>query len=204
MCLIQTSPMVTTKERQGERIERRLVELGKGKFMDSIIDCTLVECEIRIHRGASSVILAGSTFERCAFRPRREIKSLRFTTMTLRNCSFFGKYSGCRFGKEMPEQTPEIRDCDFSPATYFHLCDFRDVAELGSLVFPPWPHIVVTDLPKSRQSWLSLKFPDEMQIVQKVIGDSFSSAVTLFLPAETYQAESLRDLLASESYILIR
>lgn len=189
-----------------ERIERRFIEIGKGKFQDFITRSTLVECEIRILCGASSVNLFESTFEHCTFRPRREMKNLRFTGMNLRSCTFLGRYSGCRFGNESEKDQSDVRDCDFSQSTLFHLCDFLDGADVGSLKWPGWPHIVVTDLPGSRRTWLSLKLPKEMRIIQEVIGeeDSLSRAVTLFLPAETKRADDLRELLASQSYIIIR
>jgi hypothetical protein len=192
-------------QRRDERIERRAIEIGKGKFQDFITRSTLVECEICVLCRASHVNLFESAFQGCRFRPRREMKNFRFTGMKLRGCSFLGKYTGCRFGNESEKDLSEVRDCDFSQASLFHLCDFLDGADVSSLKWPAWPHIVVTDLPRSRRAWLSLKLPKEMRIIQEVIGeeDSLSRAVTLFLPAETDRAEDLRDLLASQSYITI-
>ena len=192
-------------QRRDERIERKAIEIGNGKFQDFITRCTLVECEIRILCGANSVNLFESTFERCTFRPRREIKNLRFTGMKLRGCTFLGKYTGCRFGNESEKDESDVRDCDFSKASWFHLCDLLDGADVDSFGWPVWPHIVVTDLPRSRQAWLHLKLPKEMRVLQEVIGkdDSLSRAVTLFLPAETDHADGLRELLASQSYIII-
>lgn len=191
--------------RRDERVERRAVEIGKGRFMDFITRSTLVECEIRILCGARSVNLFESTFERCTFRPRREMKNLRFTGMNLRACTFLGRYTGCRFGNESADDVSDVRDCDFSKASLFHLCDFLEGADVGSLRWPGWPHVVVTDLPRSRRAWLRLKLPEELRTVQQVIGDedSLSRAATLFLPAETDRAEELRDLLASQSYVII-
>jgi hypothetical protein len=191
--------------RRGERIERKTIEIGKGKWQDFITASTLVECDLRILCGAGSVNLFDSTFERCTFRPRRELSNLQFTGLMLRDCTFLGKYSGCRFGNEGPEDAGQVRGCDFSQATLFHLCDFLDGVDVGSLRWPGWPHVVVTDLPRSRRQWLRLKLPRELRIVQEVIGedDSLSQAVTLFLPAETDRAEDLRELLESQSYILI-
>jgi hypothetical protein len=192
-------------DRRDERIERKTIEIGKGKFQDFITRSTLVECEIRIFCGAGSVNLFESTFERCTFRPRRELKNLRFTGMNLRDCTFLGKYTGCRFGNESKDDVSVIRACDFSRASLFHLCDFLDGADVNSMRWPGWPHIVVTDLPRSRREWLRLKLPKEMRIIQQVIGeaDSLSRAVTLFLPAETERAENLRELLESQSYITL-
>ncbi len=192
-------------QRRDERIERKALEIGNEKFQDFITRSTLVECEIRILCGASSVNLFESTFERCTFRPRREMKNLRFTGVNLRGCTFLGKYSGCRFGNESENDESDVRDCDFSKANLFHLCDFLEGADVGSLRWPGWPHIVVTDLPRSRKAWLGLKLPKQMRVVQEVIGeqDSLSRAVTLFLPAETDHADELRELLAPQSYIII-
>jgi hypothetical protein len=190
--------------RRGERIERKTVEIGKGRYMDFITDSTLVECDIRILCGARSVNLFGSTFERCAFRPRQEMKNLRFTGMTIRDCAFLGKYTGCRFGAEDPDHAGLVRDCDFFQARLFHLCDFLGGVDVGSLRWPPWPHIVVTDLPRSASEWLRLKLPEELRIIQRVIADgTLARAVTLYLPAKTARAEELRDLFASQSYIII-
>jgi hypothetical protein len=192
-------------QRRDERIERKAVEIGKGKFQDFITRSTLIECEIHILCGTSHVNLFESTFEQCTFRPRREMKNLRFTGMNLRSCAFLGKYTGCRFGNESADDFSDVRDCDFSQASLFHLCDFLDGADIASLRFPGWPHIVVTDLPKSRPDWLRLKLPQEMRVVQEVIGekDSLSRAVTMYLPAETNHSDELRELLASQSYIII-
>lgn len=192
-------------QRRGERIERKVVEIGKGRSMDFITDSTFVECEIRIHCGAGSVNLFGSSFESCVFRPRREMKNLRFTSVVLRNCTFLGKYTGCRFGRELGEQPADIRDCDFSAASLFHLCDCLDGAEVGSLRWPPWPHFVVTDLPRSRREWLSLDLPPELRVTQQVIGseDSIARAVTVYLPAEMDHVGQVRELLSSQSYVVI-
>jgi len=192
-------------ERRGERIERKALEIGKGKWQDFITRSTLVGCDIRILCGAGSVNLFGSTFERCVFRPRREMKNLRFTGMAIRGCTFLGKYSGCRFGDESEEDVSEVRGCDFSQASLFHLCDFLGGADVASQRWPGWPHVVVTDLPRSRRAWLRLKLPEELRVVQEVIGEegSLSRAVTLFLPAETDRAEEIRELLVSQSYVII-
>lgn len=119
-------------QRRGERIERKSVDLGNAKWQDFITDSTLIECDVRILCGAGSVNLFGSTFERCTFRPRREMKNLRFTGMTFRGCTFLGKYTGCRFGNEMPDHAGGVRRCDFSRAGQFHLCDFLAGSEVGT------------------------------------------------------------------------
>lgn len=191
-------------QRRDERIEHKVVEIGKGKAQDFITRSTLVGCELRVSCGAGSVNLYESTFERCTFRPRREMKNLRLTGMNFRACTFLGRYSGCRFGNESEKDASDVRDCDFSRASLFHLCDFLDGTDPGSMAWPGWPHVVVTDLPRSRRAWLRLELPEEMRIVQQVIGetDSLSRAVTLYLPAETDRPEELRELLASQSYII--
>lgn len=74
--------------RRGERIERKRIEIGRAKVQDFITDSVLVDCDVRILCGAGSVNLNGSTFERCTFRPRREMRNLRFTGMTFRGCTF--------------------------------------------------------------------------------------------------------------------
>jgi hypothetical protein len=192
-------------ERRAERIEHKRIEIGKVKFQDFITRSTLTDCEIAILCGASSVNLFESTFERCTFQPRREMRNLRFTGMNLRACTFLGKYTGCRFGNESADDSSDVRDCDFSQATLFHLCDFLDGVDVTSLRWPSWPHIVITDLPQSRRAWLKLKLPKDMRIIQEVIGeeDSLSRAVTLYLPAETKHPDELRELLMSQSYIVI-
>jgi hypothetical protein len=191
-------------QRRGERIERKRIDIGKSKIMDAIFECTLVDCEIHIHCGASSVSLFDSTLEHCSFHPKREMKGLRFTSLRLIGCKFFGKYSGCRFGNEDDGQSASADSCDFSQATLFHLCDFLAGADVGSMKWPPWPHIVVTDLPRSAPAWLGLRLPEELRIVQQVVGEaaSFSKAVTIFLPAKTAPAEDLRQLLLSQSYVV--
>lgn len=188
-----------------ERIENKLLEIGKGQFQDFILKSTLIECEIRILCGAGHVNIRTSTFDRCVFRPRRELKNLRFTGMNLRDCTFWGKYTGCRFGNDLEDHSSDIRGCDFSKAGLFHLCDFIDGADVSSMKWPSWPHIVVTDLQHSRKEWLKLKLPPEMHIIQQVIGRelSFNRAVTLNLPSVTDRSEDLRDVLASQSYIII-
>jgi hypothetical protein len=190
--------------RQGERIERRAIEIGKGKFQDFITNSCLVECELRILCGASHVNLFESTFEGCTFKPRREMKNLRLTGMKFSRCAFLGKYTGCRFGDLDESDDSDVRDCDFSQANLFHLCDFLRGVDVDSLRWPGWPHVVVADLPRSRQDWVRLELPEELRGIQAIIGreESLAHAVTLFLPAETERAEELRELLASQSYIL--
>jgi hypothetical protein len=192
-------------DRRGERIERKTIEIGKGEWNDFLTHCTVVECHLRIVCGARSVNLFNSTFERCTFDPRRELKNLPFSGITLRDCTFLGKYCGCRFGNEDEDDACEVRGCDFSQAKLFHLCDFLDGVDVGSLRWPPWPHIAVTDLPQHRKQWLRLKLPKEMRIVQDVIGDDEMpcKACTLYLPAETDHLEELRPLLAAQHYITI-
>src|SRR5437660_611898 len=99
------------RQRRGERIERRAIEIGKGQWQDFITRSTLIECELRILCGARSVNLSESVFERCTFRPRREMKNLRFTGMTIRDCKFLGKYTGCRFGNESERDESDVRGC---------------------------------------------------------------------------------------------
>ncbi len=191
-------------QRRGERVEQKCVEIGKGPCQDFIIDSTLIGCDLRILCGAFSVNLFRSSFERCTFRPRREFKNMRFTGMTFRGCTFLGKYNGCRFGNWDAEDAGAVSDCDFSQAGLFHLCDFGGGMDVGSLRWPPWPHIVVTDLKRTARAWLELTLPEELRIVQAVIGDDpRDSAVTLYLPAETQRAEELRPLFASQSFIVI-
>ncbi len=187
------------------RIEKKLIEIGRTKLGDSFTESTLVDCELHILGGASSVHLLRSTLERCTLRPRRELKNLRFDATNIRGCTFFGRYTGCRFGSGLEEQVTDVRDCDFSHATRFHLCDFLDGADVGSMRWPPWPHFVVTDLPSSRDAWLRLELPEEMKVTQHAIVHpwSISRAITIFLPALTERSEELRELLAKESYIVI-
>jgi hypothetical protein len=108
-----------------------------------------------------------------------------------------------RFGKEFPDKMGEVRDCDFSQAKLFHLCDFLVGSEIGSLRWPTWPHIVVTDLENCAADWLQLKLPEELTIVQGVIGEGPPPrAVTIFLPAETQRASELREIFATQPYII--
>lgn len=190
--------------RQGERIERRTIEIGKGKFQDFVTKSTLIECELRILCGASHVNLFESTFEACTFKPRREMKNLRLNGMNFSHCVFLGKYTGCRFGNLEERDVSDVRDCDFSQANLFHLCDFLEGVDVGSLKWPAWPHVVVADLPRSRKDWLRLELPEELRVIQAVIGreEPKAHAVTLFLPAETQHPEALRELLKSQSYII--
>lgn len=192
-------------QRRGERIERRRIDIGKSKIMDMIFNCTLVDCEIHIHCGARSVNLFDSTFKDCSFHPKRELKGLRFTSVRLKGCKFFGKYSGCRFGNEDDdEQSASADGCDFSEATLFHLCDFLPGADSGSMKWPPWPHVVVTGLRQSASAWRKLRLPEELALVQQVIGDAerFSNAVTIFLPVYGAPTEDLRQLLLSQRYVV--
>jgi hypothetical protein len=192
-------------QRRGERIAQKTIEIGKAKFQDFITRSTLVECDLRILCSAGSVNLFESTFERCVFHPRRELRNLRLTGLKLRACQFFGRYVGCRFGNEDENEASEVRNCDFSQANLFHLCDFLDGADVESLKWPAWPHIVVTDLPQSRRDWLRLTLPEELRIIQEVIGaeDSLARAVSVFLPSETQRYQELRELLESQTYIAV-
>jgi hypothetical protein len=165
----------------GERIERKTIDLGRGQFLDAFAGCTLVDCEFRVWRAPRGVSLRGSTLRQCTFATRREMRNLRFTSVTLDRCTFVGKYIGSRFGKDRDEDTADIRGCDFSGASMFHLCDFLPGADLDSLRWPCWPHVVVTGLPVSGGAWKSLKLPEEFRIIQQVIGNERSpwSAVTI-------------------------
>jgi hypothetical protein len=190
-------------QRRGERIEQKTIEIGEAESLDFITESTLVGCDLHILRGGRSVNLFGCTFERSIFRARRELKNVRFTGMTLRGCTFLGRYVGCGFGNKEPHELGEVRGCDFSQATRFHLCEFLDGADTSSMLWPRWPHIVITDLPRSAGAWRKLDLPEELRIVQEVIADGSARAVTLYLPAETNRAEELRPVFASQSYIVI-
>ncbi len=37
--------------------------------------------------------------------------------------------------------------------------------------WPSWPRIVIRDLLRSHRAWLCLKLPEELQVVQEVIGE---------------------------------
>jgi uncharacterized protein YjbI with pentapeptide repeats len=76
----------------------RTIEIGKAESLDFITESTLVGCDLHILRGGRSVNLFGCTFDRSTFRARRELKNVRFTGMTLRGCTFLGRYVGCGFG----------------------------------------------------------------------------------------------------------
>lgn len=185
--------------------EGKSIEIGKAKYQDFITDCTLKNCELRIRCGAGSVNLFGSKFYDCVFRPSKEMKNLRFTDVFLYNCYFKGRYSGCRFGADMDKNEAIVKGCDFSEVKLFHLCDFLRGADVESCKFPPWPHIVVTDLKNSRKDWLGLELPENLRIVQDVVGDEdqLSSAVTIHLPSVNKDYEQLKDVFSSRSYILI-
>lgn len=190
-------------DRKGETIEGKRIEIGKGEYQDFLIDCTLVDCEIRILCGAQSVNLFRSTFEGCVFRPRQKLSNLRFNGLNLRRCRFIGRYDGCRFGNEEEEDDSDVRDCDFSEASLFDMCEFLDGTDVASCRFPAWPHIVVTNLTESYREWLDLDLPEELEIAQEIIGenDPPTHAVTLYLPSETDDFEELRPLLDAQPYI---
>ena len=137
--------------------------------------------------------------------PAKGDEELGFTGFTLRCCRFLGRYYGCRFGREFAGQVGEVRDCDFSTASRLHLCEFCEGTAVDTLRWPPWPHVVVSDLPRSRRAWLGLELPEQMRIIQDVIGaeGSLARAVTLYLPAETDRFHDLREMLAAQSYIVI-
>jgi len=194
--------------RRDERIAERTLELGRGKFLDILLDCQLSDCELRILGPAKCLNLRGSTLERCLFRPRKQLRNHRFTNANLRDCKFLGKYRGCRFGRELDDRLGTATGCDFSQAVLWHLCDFWPGAEVETFRLPPWPHVLVTDLPRSRADWLGLKLPPELRIVQEGIGaeDSLAHAVSLYLPAVSEhflseRAEELRELFSSRSYL---
>jgi hypothetical protein len=186
------------------KVERKRIEIGKASYLDFINDSTVAECELRISCGSRGVNLARSTFVRCTFRVARELRNHGFTWMNLQDCSFFGKYQGCRFGSEFDDQPADIQRCDFSQVKLFQHCDFLKGADVDSMKMPPWPHVLVTDLPRSSKAWLRLKLPDTMRVVQKVIGETgLHQAASIYLPAETERPDDLRELLEKQSYIRI-
>ena len=190
---------------KGLTVENKTIEIGNGKFQDFIVESTLINCVIRIKCGANHVNIFNSSLIDCVIWPSRQMNNLRFTGLEMVGCTFKGAYSGCRFGNEDENQNSNIRECDFSQAKKFDLCNFLGGSDVESCKFPTWPHIVVTDLPSSKNDWLSLELTDDFRLIQEVIcdEDSISNAATIYLPEELEGYEVYRDLLESKSYILI-
>lgn len=190
---------------KNQTIEHKKIEIGNGEYLDVISGSTIINCEIRIKCSAAGINFFDSTFIDCTIWPGKEIKNLRLSSVTMNNCVFKGKYTGCRFGKDLPEKNSEIKNCDFSQVKLLHLCDFLDGADITECKFPSWPHILITELPKYRENWLNLDLPPDMKLIQEIIGeeDSLAKAVTIYLPLVTDDCESLRSKLESESYVSI-
>lgn len=187
---------------RGVTITGKIIEIGKSDVYDSIFDCRLVDCVIRTFSGARGVAIFSSTLISCTFEAKKELKNLGFLDLVIRDCTFLGKYSGCRFGSTEEDGHAEVTGCDFSKAKLFDLCDFLEGANVSSLTLPPWPHITITDIPANRSRWMSLILPQSLRVIQEVIGeDGAHNAVSLYLPAHCEEYEDLRAILDAEDYI---
>ncbi|WP_338847292.1 hypothetical protein V8J88_01055 [Massilia sp. W12] len=189
---------------KGQTLVGKRIEIGKGKSQDFILNCTLLDCEIAIFCGASHVNIFASTLQQCTIQARREMKGWRLTDCTLQACVFEGKYSGCRFGAEDETSTFSMQDCDFSAVRLLDFCEFGEGVMLKQIKWPAWPHIVITDLPQSRENWLALALPAALASAQQIIGEEDAPwrAVSLYLPAHLAQFDALRESLATEPYII--
>nr|WP_159063750.1 hypothetical protein [Thaumasiovibrio occultus] len=189
----------------GLTIENKTIEIGNGKNQDVIVNSTLNNCVIRIKCGARQVNIFNSSLLNCVIWPARQMNGLRLAGLEMVGCKFKGRYFDCRFGNEQESDQSNVRDCDFSEAKLFHLCDFREGTDAKSCKFPKWPHIILTDLSDSSEDWLSLDLSQEFRSIQRVIAESghVSSAASIHLPSTIDDPEKYKALLKSRPYILI-
>jgi len=140
-------------QRMGSKISGKKVEVGKGQAVDEFIRSEFEDCEIRIHSGGR---YTGNTFHECNFKNCLIWASKKQIIPTwhssFENCVFKGKYE-VRF-------PGPIVDCDFSLAT-LNSANFQQDTTLGNVVWPKYPHIVITDALSNYEDWSAVEKPNE-------------------------------------------
>lgn len=173
------------------------IHLGKSKTLDALVRTRFERCVIRIHCGASALILDACTFVDCTFWPAKPMNNLRLQSSTLERCSFRGRYAGLQVGAD-------ARACDFSEATELDLCDFAAGNDVASHRFPAWPHVVVHE-PARHLEQLRERVDDAgvLEMFEIMAEGPEIAACTLNVAASATDADAVRAALASCSCVTV-
>ena len=140
-------------KRVGSKISGQKIEIGKGQAVDEFNRSEFEDCEIRIHSGGR---YTGNTFHECKFKNCLIWASKKQIIPTwhssFESCLFKGKYE-VRF-------PGPVTDCDFSLAT-LNSANFQQDTSLGNVVWPKYPHIVITDAISNYSDWQTIEKPKE-------------------------------------------
>jgi len=190
----------------GETVSGKIIEIGTGEGMDFVYGGAVLDnCELHILGSARDVNIFDVTLRNSVIKTRRELRNLQLLDVKFENCTFLGKYRGCRFGQLDPENIGTISNCDFSGAQ-LDSCDFYEGSDIDSLTFPSWPHIVVRQPYAWREECLQIPFPTEFHISQEVVVDLDMmpcEAIVIYLPRDCPNYDSMRSLVSVQEHIII-
>jgi hypothetical protein len=145
------------------------IELRRD-YCEALVRCELLDCELVLADSAGHWRLTIVQLDRCAVRATRTIFDQAFFDASFRNCSFRGKYVGCRFGRASFPPYGEfggISDCDFGNAV-MDLCDFHG-CDMKSISLPNWPHYTILNPLEHVDELLAGPWPGELGVRFRVV-----------------------------------
>lgn len=140
-------------KRMGSENIGQKIEVGKGQAVDEFNNSVFEDCEIRIHSGGR---YTGNTFHDCTFK-----NCLIWASKKQSIATWYSSFESCLFkGKYEVRFSGPVIDCDFSLST-LNWTNFQQDSPLGNVVWPKYPHIVITDALSNYDDWKAIEKPKE-------------------------------------------
>ncbi len=179
-------------EHRNCQIVGKKIEIGKGKACDVLNNVEFIDCEIRIHSSGriTKVATFNSSFKNCYIWAHK-IQNIPTWESSFDQCIFKGKYE-VRF-------PGIIKDCDFSLATLNSVC-FQQDQSLGNVIWPKYPHIVVSDVIANFEDWKTIDKPKELNrfiVSPKTKG----KVVVINLAAAVNDPDAFWEVLKEKNYV---
>jgi hypothetical protein len=177
-----------------QKIQRKKIEIGKGLngTVDALGESNFKHCDLRIRMGGryTAVATRKCTFDNCLIWPDR-IQNIPKWDAEFRNCAFKGKYEARFVGA--------VQNCDFSQAT-LKSGHFMHNSSLGRVVWPGFPHIIISHSPDNLADWRATAGTGEISWVywsEKIHGHT----VVLNLESLVKDVESFWDCIKDKDYV---
>lgn len=140
-------------KRFSSKIKGKKLEIGRGQGADSFGGSEFEDCEIRIYSGGRStgVMLDDCHFNNCLIWASKK-QIIPTWQASFKECVFKGKYE-VRFPSK-------VEDCDFSIATLYS-ASFQQSEALGKVIWPQYPHVIISDAISNYQDWKKIPKPKE-------------------------------------------
>nr|WP_159063796.1 hypothetical protein [Thaumasiovibrio occultus] len=151
--LAPNDPSTQTHRYSQCQIVGKTLEIGKGAICDELHDVEFIDCEIQIYASGQQTFAAlhNSIFRDCLIWARQP-QVIPTWQASFYHCTFKGTFEA-RF------PGPVIA-CDFSQATLTSVA-FQQQDGLGAVVWPPYPHVVMADVPANYADWQQIEKPPE-------------------------------------------